>query len=333
MAGQVAVQLDVLHTFQQRFQVPDFTNMFSDAKHYIVSSRPKCVVRGAKMVGAQMIEFDVYSNGRSWTISMDTSSILGSHSTIPLQVSSRSGGTFFEIHSEGSTLLAGDVWTLVTAMGGPATAHQRVLYVGQTYGRDGDRPILERTGEHSTIQRIYSEHIPGDDDIFITPCVVQQTLTDYSYDPQGPPIDNDESKPSLQELLSVDGTNLTKKYVDVIEHALVQYFKPSYNSNLKNWKHSRPTKAAKSFKETGLTRLRVLLGLNPTIAEFGNRQRPYSPQHDISVSFQRGVSTVGAGDALFTQVLSNASGAPISAQFLRGELKFQQAVDARVPLL
>jgi hypothetical protein len=189
-----------------------------------------------------------------------------------IAVRSYSNGTYFSLTFEpsGIHLFHGDTWTLGALLAGPDLEWtlQEVLYVGQAFGRDGRRHVLERIREHKRIQEIYSRELPSEYDVFLTPCEFEQTLFG-NYDDLMDPQDEVADMDFLLEIMGQRSMTTLGLTVDVVEHAMISYFDPAYNVKLRKWNAADPTAAMRRLQRAGVRTIMVMFGGNgPGLARF-----------------------------------------------------------------
>lgn len=116
-----------------------------------------------------------------------------------------------------------------------------VLYVGMSYGK-GYGSLVERLSKHSTILRIMDEHSGLPYDIRIIPMTCTQSAVLGGF-VAGRPL---PTVGRVQEFVSRDGRLESLDIVAVLENVLISYFKPNYNSTLKDWPVSKYVSAMES---------------------------------------------------------------------------------------
>ncbi|MET7327442.1 hypothetical protein [Nonomuraea sp. NPDC005650] len=114
---------------------------------------------------------------------------------------------------------------------------QEVLYVGQAFGKEGERSAFDRLRSHSTLQRIYSELSP-DKEVWLSLCkitdvVLMQTMTPHLE----AEIEGEEE--NLQRIMDLVAWTQSKDFtsregVALIEAALIRFFQPKYNMIFRN---------------------------------------------------------------------------------------------------
>lgn len=122
-----------------------------------------------------------------------------------------------------------------------------VLYVGQSYGKDGSRTASERLKSHSTLQGIYAEAIKNspDQDIWLILSTFEPLLLE-SIDGRSKNYATtmEEDSEHIDEVLN---TNITEQQqINFTEAALIRYFQPPYN---KIYKDSFPSSAHSTYSE------------------------------------------------------------------------------------
>lgn len=122
-----------------------------------------------------------------------------------------------------------------------------VLYVGQSYGKDGKRTASERLQSHSTLQDIYAEAIKNspDQDIWLILSTFEPLLLG-SIDGRSKNYATTMEKDS-EHICKVINTDITEQQqINFTEAALIRYFQPSYN---KIYKGSFPNPAHSTYSE------------------------------------------------------------------------------------
>ncbi|MBM7793052.1 hypothetical protein [Paenarthrobacter ilicis] len=123
----------------------------------------------------------------------------------------------------------------VLSGGSSVMCQHEVLYVGRA------EDVNRRLDSHKTIQRIYEQHAHSKWDIFVTPLVIEETLTLF-----GDHIDDADTQGDPGLLFTEFGQRAEGRAsataIAVAEHAMISYFKPDYNTKLKEWDGRLPTK-------------------------------------------------------------------------------------------
>jgi hypothetical protein len=133
----------------------------------------------------------------------------------------------------------------------PSFLDCEILYIGQAFGKDGNRNAIDRLQSHSTLQLIYSEAIRKnlDDEIWLCLLSFEQanfTVFDGATEFSREELEKDDKtyKDTFWKI-NYEGLNEAQK-INFTEAALIRYFQPQYN---KEYKDSFPTKGHTSYSE------------------------------------------------------------------------------------
>ena len=122
-----------------------------------------------------------------------------------------------------------------------------VLYIGQSYGRDGKRMASERLRSHSTLQGIYAEAIKNspDQEIWLILSTFEPLLLScFDGRTKNYATTLKEDSEHIHEVLN---TNISEQQqINFTEAALIRYFLPPYN---KTYKDSFPNPAHSTYSE------------------------------------------------------------------------------------
>ncbi|MFV8830517.1 YecA family protein [Alkalihalobacterium sp. APHAB7] len=131
--------------------------------------------------------------------------------------------------------LKADILWLYSAFS-TAQLNCEVLYVGQSYGKKGDRDALNRLKSHETLQRVMAdisyEDINSEIAITLwefTPRLI--TSMDGRNDFQ---VTEEEDLQHFKKVLSAPPLFVDNQIINITEAALINYFKPKYNDKFKN---------------------------------------------------------------------------------------------------
>lgn len=130
-----------------------------------------------------------------------------------------------------------------------------ILYIGQAYGKDGNRTAFDRLAKHETLQKIYSHSLTSypDSDIWIM-------LADFSQQSMllSAPLDlvkpNEADKKiedeKVKHMFDNNGISITEKQrINFIEAGLIKYFEPEYNQKFKgNFPSSRHSSYSECYE-------------------------------------------------------------------------------------
>lgn len=152
--------------------------------------------------------------------------------------------------------VGGEVSTVLTSfqIAGPKVETQsaldlEILYVGQAYGKKGERSAMNRLARHETLQKIYSDanrRAPEMDVLIILWRFEETQLATFF-----PPEDEDTSEDALKAeeertARMLAATISEEQKVNFTEAALIRYFQPVYNTQFKD---QFPTPAHASYAE------------------------------------------------------------------------------------
>lgn len=111
-----------------------------------------------------------------------------------------------------------------------------VLYVGQSYGKKGDRDALIRLKSHETLQKVMADILYEDinSEIAITLWEFTPQLLTSMDGRNGFQVTDKEDLKHFEKVLSAPPLILDNQIINVTEAALINYFKPIYNDKFKN---------------------------------------------------------------------------------------------------
>jgi hypothetical protein len=141
---------------------------------------------------------------------------------------------FAVLASDGRRLCHGAVSALFRSAGVLPESLRRheVLYVGQAFGKTGERTAFDRLRSHSTLQRIYSEILP-DSEIWLTLCNISDIGLNLVMDKPDRPYyktrTEDEQHAARVFSRYNSGDFWEREAVTGAEAGLIKYFKPRYN--------------------------------------------------------------------------------------------------------
>lgn len=132
----------------------------------------------------------------------------------------------------------------------PNEINAELLYIGQSYGKKGERKVSDRLKNHSTLQKIYSEisQKNPDKEIWLNLLSFEQTIY-TSFDDLSRTSkrqENDVKNVSTVMSKFVNKELNEKEIINFTEAALIKYFKPKYNIM---YKDIFPSLDHKSYKE------------------------------------------------------------------------------------
>jgi hypothetical protein len=126
-----------------------------------------------------------------------------------------------------------------------------VLYIGQSFGKEGERTSSERLKNHSTLQGIYAEALQKspDQDIWLILSTFGETLLtsiDGRKDTYGTTSEEDDKHRSKVFKNILEDPMSLQQVINFTEAALIRYFQPPYN---KIYKNSFPNPKHTSYSE------------------------------------------------------------------------------------
>jgi len=133
----------------------------------------------------------------------------------------------------------------------PSFLDCEILYIGQAFGKDGNRNAIDRLRSHSTLQLIYSEAIRKNPDDEIWLCLLsfeQSSFTIMDGHTKFTKEELEEDEKTFKDTfwkINYEGLNEAQK-ITFTEAALIRYFQPEYN---KEYKDSFPNKDHTSYSE------------------------------------------------------------------------------------
>ncbi|UZG60385.1 hypothetical protein ONE62_42785 (plasmid) [Rhodococcus opacus] len=112
-----------------------------------------------------------------------------------------------------------------------------VLYVGQAFGKDGERTAWDRLSNHETVQKILAE-TRRDQQVWISMAAITDiNLWDETIPGRCASMQSSENARHIDEVYaSIIGSSDFKdrEAVSLAEAGLIRYFQPEYNDRLKN---------------------------------------------------------------------------------------------------
>lgn len=132
----------------------------------------------------------------------------------------------------------------------PDYLNAELLYIGQSYGKNGERNAGDRLKQHSTLQKIYSEisQKNPDKEVWLNLVSFERTMHTSVDGLSGTSKrqDNEIQNASLLMRKFINNELNEKEIINFTEGALIKYFKPKYNVL---YKDIFPSLDHKSYKE------------------------------------------------------------------------------------
>lgn len=167
-----------------------------------------------------------------------------------------------------------------------------VLYVGQAFGKKGDKNAIDRLSKHETLLKIFADtslRYPDSDIYVLLSNFTQQSILFSA----GRDLINvaDEDKPieeeKIKHLTDNNGINLTdKQRLNLTEAAIIRYFEPEYNIEFAN---SFPNENHKSYSECydlDIRSMVVELDTSEMRPRLYSEKRERSEYHQATYDFQ-----------------------------------------------
>jgi len=136
-----------------------------------------------------------------------------------------------------------------------------ILYIGQAYGKNGNRTALNRLSAHETLQKIYTHSLtynPGNDIwVLLTTFSQRSILLSGGIDEKSYLTENEKRDDKMiKDFIDNNGLVFTEKQIiNFTEAALIKMFEPPYNKEFKN---NFPNKKHSSYSECYSLDLRAL---------------------------------------------------------------------------
>ncbi|MFB7160464.1 SEC-C domain-containing protein [Lysinibacillus sp. NPDC056232] len=113
----------------------------------------------------------------------------------------------------------------------------KILYVGQSYGKAGERDAIQRLGSHSTLQKILADVSHRNIEVEVAISLWEFTPRLFSsFDGISKNYLTTESEDleHLAKVMSNPPLRIDNQIINVTEAGLINYFKPEYNEKFKN---------------------------------------------------------------------------------------------------
>ncbi len=287
MPGTLAFEITPLHIYQRKFNSSDLEEALRFSHIYLITRRPATrIVHVSTESGSAHFRFEGYYGEQERRFG--STQVLNFHNAPILSAQTHENGEYFSVKVNDS-ILHGDSWSLLSYFMNTrgAISWHEVMYVGMSYGKDGERNVSHRIRKHSTLQKIYEDHARTNWDIFVTPIEVNGNTLNSADHIDDEDDDDDSSNYDLVHYLEYfaqpspifeSRTKVSKQSIELIEHALISAFKPPYNENKLEWDPRRPTKSMKTAQDVGARLLGVHLRGWRGLARFFSESVPKTPR-------------------------------------------------------
>lgn len=211
-----------------------FSHIYPTCHIYMVGSVPRVTVDRYDLVyGAVEVSYSIHSAERRLVLELPEGSIANLEDGVPI-IRLSSGETLYVSESE-----------VVRRIIQHEKAGFNVLYIGQSYGKTGERNALDRLLKHETLQKISLLEKNEDEVIAVTMLEIQDgnsVMTVFS------PVESSKDETNRRYALGQEklyNTSVSER-VSIYEAALIRHFMPKYNTIFKN---SFPSTNNKSLKD------------------------------------------------------------------------------------
>lgn len=235
---------------QDQLENPQTTQFGDYPCHiYMIARRPRIMLDPKSIKFGEKIVTGNFNIQRGENLESHTFSVPNNMGTSKVKIDCPYPYTeFFMYDFEGKELSKGKSALLITSFGiFWELLSLEILYIGQSYGSEGDRTALERLKNHSTLQGIYSEAIrrSPDKEIWLLLWNFETHLI-TAFDPTQDTYatTNEEDNIHINKVLTTGITE--QQQINFAEAALIRYFQPEYNVLFKN---SFPNPAHKTYSE------------------------------------------------------------------------------------
>ncbi len=167
-----------------------------------------------------------------------------------------------------------------------------VLYIGQAYGKKGNREATERLSSHQTLQKIYTHSLTQnpDCDIWILFAKFTQVsmLMSLGQDLFKESSENQNHEEKLIEnFFDNNGLKFTERQkINFTEGALIKYFEPKYNIELKNSFPSEKHKSYSECYELDIRALNIELDTSEMTRKLFSEKAPRTSYHSKMFEFK-----------------------------------------------
>lgn len=124
-----------------------------------------------------------------------------------------------------------------------------IIYIGQSFGKNGERTATERLKSHSTLQKIQSELLfeaPERDLALVLLEFTPRLLSSMDGISKNYETNEEEDKAHLRQIMGNPPLELNNQIINITEAALINFFKPEYNEKFKD---NFPDVAHKGYKQ------------------------------------------------------------------------------------
>lgn len=167
----------------------------------------------------------------------------------------------------------------------PTLCDFEVLYVGQSFGSNGNRNAIHRLKSHSTLQKIladvHSSH--PDDEVFLSLFAYKPYVNHYYMDG----LNNDaeiKGEEDLDRLADINSRPLSiREQISLAEAGLIKYFQPHYNEVYKEKFPNESQKLLKNCYNLDISALSVEIDTTEIESRLYSQNAPPKNHHIIKI--------------------------------------------------
>lgn len=157
----------------------------------------------------------------------------------------------------------------------PEVNEYKILYIGQSYGKSGEKNAVDRLSNHEVLQEVLSKANTDfrEYNICLLLLKVEKTTPTFTVDGLSKEYSKTDSEDNehIEKVLSAESD--TKQIINITEAALINYFKPQFNQKFKeNFPSKKHTSYADYFD---LDYHSIRISLNRDL-DFGGYLRIYT---------------------------------------------------------
>ncbi|MGW5891891.1 hypothetical protein [Priestia megaterium] len=153
-----------------------------------------------------------------------------------------------------------------------------IIYIGQSFGKDGERTAPERLKSHSTLQKIQSELLfeaPEQDLALVLLEFTPQLLSSMDGITKNYETSDEEDRAHLKRIMSNPPTDRMNQIINITEAALINYFKPEYNEKFKDNFPDVEHKGYKQYYDLDYNAIAVELDPDAIGLKFFSKEKDY----------------------------------------------------------
>ena len=205
--------------------------IIEDCHIYLITRIPKARISENALIyenGKFFIEYKQIDEMRHLVVPKENT-ILSAKAT------SRDGRQFEITHFDGKRTY-GDfpIFIMQTINNSPVSKHE-IVYIGQAYGSDGERNIIDRLKRHETLQKILAINAVDSPDTDVYILGFKYTENDFVHltfnGTDKSLISDDRDRDRISHVLQNEISE--KDSTTIVEAGLIRYFRPIYNEKFK----------------------------------------------------------------------------------------------------